>query len=163
MPSNYEFGYIDYCITQLSAVEDAFNIYRETGSLDALNRLNANAESKTFLQKWLDLAKLPETDRVLAQLQSDSFNKSRLSPYADIMLHCQKDWRNPLDLIHIIYVYRGSFHCQMKNRSADADHWKVLHVQCEYQQADQPLRQQRPIAQLSHFPELSGGHPAQAV
>lgn len=116
MTSNYEFGYIDYCITQLSAVEDAFNIYRETGSLDALNRLNANAESKTFLQKWLDLAKLPETDRVLAQLQSDSFNKSRLSPYADIMLHCQKDWRNPLDLIHIIYVYRGSFHCQMKNR-----------------------------------------------
>ena len=49
MPSNYEFGYIDYCITQLSAVEDAFNVYRETGSLDALNRLNANAESKPFL------------------------------------------------------------------------------------------------------------------
>ena len=116
MPSNYEFGYIDYCITQLSAVEDAFNVYRETGSLDALNRLNANAESKPFLQKWLDIAKLPETDRVLAQLQSDSFNKSRLSPYSDIMLHCQKDWRNPLDLIHIIYVYRGSFHCEMKNR-----------------------------------------------
>lgn len=117
MPSNHDFGYIDFFIDQLSAVEDAFNVYRETGSLDELQRLNADAESKPFLQKWLDIAKLPETDRTLAQLKSDTFNKSRLSPYSDIMLHCQKDWRNPLDLIHIIYVYRGTFRCQAKNRA----------------------------------------------
>ena len=116
MPSQFDFGYIDFCIDQLTAVEDAFNIYRETGCLDALQRLNADSKSKPFLQKWLDIAKLPESDRTLTQLKSDSFNISRLSPYSDIMLHCQKDWRNPLDLIHIIYVYRGTFRCQMKNR-----------------------------------------------
>lgn len=116
MPSQFDFGYIDSCIDQLTAVEDAFNIYRETGCLDALQRLNADSKSKPFLQKWLDIAKLPESDRTLTQLKSDSFNISRLSPYSDIMLHCQKDWRNPLDLIHIIYVYRGTFRCEMKNR-----------------------------------------------
>lgn len=116
MSEAYSTEYIDQYISQLSSVEDAFNIYRETGSLEELHRLNNDPSSKLYLQKWLDFAKLPESDRALAQLKTPSFNKARLSPYADIMLHCQKQWRSTLDLIHIVFVYRGSFSCDMKGR-----------------------------------------------
>lgn len=116
MSETYSTEYIDQYISQLSSVEDAFNIYRETGSLEELHRLNNDTSSKLYLQKWLDFAKLPESDRALAQLKTPSFNKARLSPYADIMLHCQKQWRSTLDLIHIVFVYQGSFSCEMKGR-----------------------------------------------
>ncbi len=112
----YNAEYIDQYISQLSSVEDAFNIYRETGSLEELHRLNNAESSKFYLQKWLDFAKLPESDRALVQLKAPSFNMAKLSPYADIMLHCQKKWRSTLNLIHIVFVYRGSFSCEMKDR-----------------------------------------------
>lgn len=117
MTSHPEFSYIDNYINQLSSVEDALNVYRDSGSLEELQRLNADEQSRAFLQKWLAIAKLPESDRALAQLKTGSFNLSRLSPYFDIMLHCQKEWRNALNLIHIVYVYQGEFECQMRGRT----------------------------------------------
>ena len=108
MASPINFHEIDHYITQLTAIEDAFNVYRNTVSLQEIQRLNADEAARPFLRKWLDIANLPETDDMLAQLKATTFNVSRLSPYFDIMLHCQKEWTSAVDLIHIVYVYRGS-------------------------------------------------------
>lgn len=117
MASPINFHEIDHYITQLTAIEDAFNVYRNTVSLQEIQRLNADEVARPFLRKWLDIANLPETDDMLAQLKTTTFNVSRLSPYFDIMLHCQKEWTSAVDLIHIVYVYRGSFACQMKQQT----------------------------------------------
>ncbi len=107
--------YIDHYIYQLSKVEDALNEYRTDGTLDALYRLHSDASSNAILKKWMGMAKLPDPDFALSQMDSNKLELSKLSPYSDIMLHCQKDWRRPLDLIHIIYIYAGDFDCRLKD------------------------------------------------
>lgn len=117
MTSPFDFSEIDRYIDALTAVEEAFNAYRETGSLEKLQDLNSNEGSRVYLKKWLSVANLPEADDTLAQLETDSLKLSRLSPYFDIMLHCQGEWDAPVDLIHIVYVYQGEFLCAMKGQS----------------------------------------------
>lgn len=117
MASHFDFSDIDCYIDQLTSVENAFNDYRKTGSLERLQKLNSDKDSSVYLRKWLNVANLPETDDTLAQLKTDSFNLSRLSPYFDIMLHCQVEWDASLDLIHIVYVYQGEFACSTRQQS----------------------------------------------
>lgn len=130
--------YIDNYIYQLSRVEDALNEYRTSGSLAALYQLNADASSSTFLKKWMEMANLPDPDYALAQMDSNKLELSRLSPYSDIMLHCQKDWQRPLDLIHIIYVYSGSFDCRLKDASFTLTHEKCYMFNVNIQKQIQP-------------------------
>lgn len=113
----YDPEYIDNYIDQLSKIEDALNEYREKASLDALYRLNSDERSNTFLKKWMEMAKLPDPTHTLEQLNGKEVKLSKLSPYSDIMLHCQPTWAGAVDLIHIIYVYSGEFQCQLKGQT----------------------------------------------
>lgn len=109
--------WLERFISQLSAIENAMNEYRSNGSMETLYKLNADRESRSVLQKWLAYANLPELDAALNALDAHSISIARLSPYSDIMLHCQKEWDRPMNLIHIVYVHSGSFTCRMQNRT----------------------------------------------
>lgn len=108
--------YQDSYIVKLTRIEDAFNEYRDNASLDALYALKDDSEYSDILQKWLDIANMPNYEQALLQLRNRTVPLSRLSPYSDIMLHCQREWRRELDLIHIVYIYSGSFSCEMSGR-----------------------------------------------
>lgn len=102
-------------ISLLSAIETAMNEYRSNGSMDALYRLNYDGLARQVLQKWLAFADMPELDSALNAMDQRNIHLSALSPYSDLMLHCQKEWDKPVEFIHIVYVYAGSFSCTTSN------------------------------------------------
>lgn len=116
MDASHGWVLMDQYITQLSAIETALNEYRANGSMDSLYRLNDDPKARPILQKWLAFADMPELDKTLDALDKQNVRMSDLSPYCDIMLHCQKEWSRPLEFIHVVYVYSNSFSCKMENK-----------------------------------------------
>ena len=110
---------LDQYITHLSAIETALNEYRGNGSMDSLYQLHDDETARPILQKWLAFADMPELDTALNEMHAHTVRLSLLSPYCDIMLHCQKEWRSTLEFIHIVYVYDGSFTCKMPDRTIE--------------------------------------------
>lgn len=108
--------YLDSYVARLTKIEDSFNAYRANGSLDALNALKNDSNYADLLQKWLNIAQLPDSEQALQQLRDGTVPLSKLSPYADIMLHCQNEWTRDLNLIHIVYVWSGTFACELGTR-----------------------------------------------
>ena len=104
---------LDHYISELSAIEAAFNIYRNSGDMKALYALNRDKRARPILEKWLAFANMPELDQALHAMHLRTVSLEMLSPYRDIMLHCQTEWARPVSFIHIVYVYRGSFRCQL--------------------------------------------------
>lgn len=102
-------------ITHLSAIEKALNNYRDSGNMDALYSLHRDEVTRPILQKWLAFANMPELDQALNDLRRNSVSIRALSPYSDVMLHCQTEWSKPVEFIHIVYVHKGSFSCQMSD------------------------------------------------
>jgi len=102
---------LDQYVSYLSAIESAFNAYRNSGNMEALYALDRNEEARPILQKWLAFANMPELDKALHAMHQKTISLDVLSPYRDIMLHCQTEWERPVAFIHIVYVYRGSFRC----------------------------------------------------
>ena len=113
MDTSFNPNILDQYITQLSSIETALNEYRISGSMEALYRLHDDEDARPILQKWLAFADMPELDETLDALHKRNVRMSALSPYCDIMLHCQKEWDRPVEFIHIVYVYSGSFSCKM--------------------------------------------------
>lgn len=108
-------------IVQLSAIESALNEYRTSGSMDALYRLHDDENARPILQKWLEFANMPELDEALDAMNKRNVRMSALSPYSDIMLHCQKEWSRPVEFIHIVYVYSGRFSCKMSDTELELE------------------------------------------
>jgi len=104
-------------ISHLSAIEAALNEYRSQGSMEALYALNRNDATRPILQKWLAFANLPELDQALNAMHQNRVSMNALSPYRDIMLHCQTEWSRPVAFIHIAYVHRGRFICRMSEET----------------------------------------------
>ena len=115
MDTSHSLHTLDQYISQLSAIETALNEYRVSGSMDALYRLQADAHARPILQKWLAFANMPELEETLDALNKQNVCMSALSPYCDIMLHCQKEWDRPVEFIHIVYVYNGRFSCKLSD------------------------------------------------
>lgn len=113
MDTSFSPNTLDQYIAQLSAIETALNEYRVTGSMDALYRLRDDPGARPVLQKWLAFANMPELDEALDAMHKRNVHMSALSPYCDIMLHCQKEWDRPVKFIHIVYAYQGGFSCRM--------------------------------------------------
>lgn len=117
MDTSCFFGSLDKQIICLSAIENAVNIYRRNGSMDALYDLQQDDYTRPILQKWLAYASMPELDSALNAMDQKTVHVAALSPYNDIMLHCQTEWDRPVECIHIVYVHNGTFTCTIADES----------------------------------------------
>ena len=108
---------LEQYISHLSAIETALNEYRRRGSMDQLYALNRNDATRPILRKWLAFANMPELDQALNAMHQNRVSMNALSPYRDIMLHCQTEWSRPVGFIHIAYVHKGSFICRMSDET----------------------------------------------
>ncbi len=119
MDTSFSRDRLNQYIMHLSAIETALNEYRISGNMEALYRLHDDESARPILQKWLAFANMPELDTALSDMDAHNVRLSLLSPYSDIMLHCQKEWRSTLEFIHIVFVYSGSFSCRMPDKTIE--------------------------------------------
>lgn len=122
MDTTREAQTLEQYIFHLTKIENAINEYRSSGNMDALYELQNDLSSRPILQKWLAFANMPELDTALNAMHRKSVCMTALSPYRDVMLHCQTEWDKPVEFIHIVYVHKGCFRCTMPGETMELKH-----------------------------------------